>query len=407
MFQRPISKTIDFEMLARHFPNVESIDVSNIGLTDLKGIDKFSKLEYLNLANNNITFWSNQTSKNTNLKELNLSKNKISVIENSNNVENLEILDLSHNLLDNKTIFKFNLFPKLHTLMLNNNNIGPTFDFRVFQSKSKLENLFLHDNKIETITRLTNNFSVKKLYLQHNKIKNIENFRKYLGATEVLDLSNNLGLELTDISFILMYNLTSLFLNKIIETNILKPSIFKNLKTLKTLSINKNQLKQINVNDFEGLESLENFHFAQNEISAFDYTELKIKLPSLQAINVTGNLWNQSYLIEMRKFLKIQSIKVIDENHPEIPDEFMSFQTIIIAGLTGVILVLIILLFLSFNKTKILDDTENKATLRRFQNGVNLRRDYNLDSPDHRDSMEMNADNDFIYTEFLTYNDTF
>ncbi|GIZ15849.1 hypothetical protein [Capnocytophaga catalasegens] len=62
--------------------NIETLDLSNKGLTDLDGLEKFTNLETINVSKNNLT---SVTLKNSLLNNINLSQNKLTKLDISNN----------------------------------------------------------------------------------------------------------------------------------------------------------------------------------------------------------------------------------------------------------------------------------------------------------------------------------
>ena len=168
---------------AEDIEKITSLDVSNLEITDLTGINAFNALQELNasgnelqsiydsmlkintlekldLSNNNIRgIYSNLF----NLKELNLSNNNIESIEqfNFSNLLNLENLDLSNNNIANYVDKYFNdidhvLEPlksltKLETINLDNNSISNTSILNEMQ-ESNLENVSLKNQKIDVYT---------------------------------------------------------------------------------------------------------------------------------------------------------------------------------------------------------------------------------------------------------------
>ena len=80
----------------------KEIDVKNKGITNLKGIEYFKKLEILYCYRNSITVLD--VSKNTNLKRLNCYKNKLTEL-NVNTNNNLESLDCSDNKIRYRIVF--------------------------------------------------------------------------------------------------------------------------------------------------------------------------------------------------------------------------------------------------------------------------------------------------------------
>jgi hypothetical protein len=386
VLQMPNAEQKHFIELAQQFPNVNMIDAHNMNLTVANGVDKFEKLEILNLPNNCIKNFGGFEFDMTNLKELNLSRNRMEHLPTIKTLTNLEILDLSYNLIESLSmlVYDFNLFPQLRTLNLNNNKFGKFLSLSAVQNNIYLENLFLQNNEIEEIFPFEKSLSVKKLCLQNNKMKSIVSLRRNLKSIEVLDLSNNQNLELWKNEFKEMDNLKILYLNNANMNKNIKEGVFESVIILKTLSINENQLTMLNLDDFEALHTLESFRFAYNEITEIDYINLKVKFPKLKEVSITGNPWNASYLSEMTEFLNSTEIKTVDPNHTDTDttdtnnsdNSDADNATNVIACLSGAIAIIVLCFCCcKFAKKSKKEETEiahNDSAIRRYQLGVQL-----------------------------------
>lgn len=164
----------DFEsfpsQLFRNFPRLEILDASNVHL---------SRLDKSDIGK-------------TNLKQLNVSYNKIHRLRDgmTDNFEMLENLDLSFNQIERifPDAFKFN--SHLRFLNLSNNQI-PSLDRRFFDAVRSCEVLKLNDNNI---TDITGNFDLfmpvwSELHLQNNFLISIE--PELVRIPQYLDLSSN------------------------------------------------------------------------------------------------------------------------------------------------------------------------------------------------------------------------
>lgn len=99
---------------------ITSLDARGYGITDLKGLEGFTNLEYLDCANNNlVTSGLTPIQRLTNLRRLDLEDNAIEQITAVQNLVNLTYLDVSGNLIESFTPLK-NL-TRLRTLYLSGN----------------------------------------------------------------------------------------------------------------------------------------------------------------------------------------------------------------------------------------------------------------------------------------------
>ena len=92
----PTTLTIEFPVSS--IPDVTKLDISNSGITNITGLEKFTALNELNVASNSITSVSNLSSL-TNLKKLNLSSNQqfsnVSSLAFFTNLEELNLYNTS------------------------------------------------------------------------------------------------------------------------------------------------------------------------------------------------------------------------------------------------------------------------------------------------------------------------
>ena len=180
------------------FTNLKEMNISQIGLTNLKPLEKMKldKLEVLNLSYNNtpdITPLSKVEMKE--LKYLDLSGMNISDINVLENVhfEKLERLYLGYNKISDINVLEKVNFKELKVLDFHNNNI---IDIKVLENVQfeKLEILNFNANKIVDINILDNvKFKgLKELLLNENNISDVKKFNKVkFRKLEKLELYNN------------------------------------------------------------------------------------------------------------------------------------------------------------------------------------------------------------------------
>ena len=216
--------TIDSLVLTSNINTVDSLDVSNLNISDLTGIEGFSTLQYLDCSVNNI----NTLNLNSNeyLKYLNCSDNSLDVlrIDSLNSLDTLKcsfnnLTDLntdgngsltvlecvSNNIdflnLDNNTF--------LGTVRCGNNNLS-TLDL----SALNLYILQCQNNPITNIN-LTNNGSLKHLTCHNNLLQTIDLSNQFnlewLSIGNMLGALNNNDLSALDLSA--NCNITNLYCN--------------------------------------------------------------------------------------------------------------------------------------------------------------------------------------------------
>ena len=200
-------------------------------------------LNQIDLSENQIDYISNQSFHQLiYLKELILAKNRIWSIESlfkALHVDRLTYLDLSSNLIRSIPTKLSNNIENLETLNLNSNNIKHIDDL-AFEMFGKLRNLQLDGNVLKSISdeMFSGLVNLESLSMQHNSIRTIElDAFAQLGRLQSLFLSKN-ELEQVNESFNRLYGLKNLFLdfNRIAWIH---PKAFVQLDQLKELVLKK------------------------------------------------------------------------------------------------------------------------------------------------------------------------
>ena len=261
---------------------------NSIDPVSFEDINNFKLLRYLHLENfnfsqqfkiklnelilfsiiscQNILLTENSNEK---LKELNLSNNRLSDINELGivNFPELTKLNLSLNCISDINILEKVNFKKLKELNLNNNEIS---DINILEKVNfmELNKLYLCYNKISDIKILEKvNFKeLKELNLSNNRIYNIN----ILGKVNFKNL-NKLNLSFNEISNINILEkvnfkeLEELYLgvNKISNINVLEKSNFKNLKLL---DLSYNDISDINILKRVKFKELKKLYLGGNEI---------------------------------------------------------------------------------------------------------------------------------------------
>ena len=214
-----------------------------------KGIEKLTKLTYLNFSGNynakNINLSSN-----TKLKEVDLSNISLKNVDLSNNTS-LTNLNLSNNQL---TSIDLSNNASLTNLDLSNNQLT-SIDL---SNNALLTNLNLSNNQLTSID-LSNNASLTNLNLYYNQLTSI-------------DLSNNASLTNLDLS---ENQLTSIDLSNNVNLGELKLSVnpltsingMENLTELTTLDLEGDQLTELNLNNNT---KLINLYLSDNKLTSLD-----------------------------------------------------------------------------------------------------------------------------------------
>ncbi|TYH82249.1 hypothetical protein ES332_D02G046400v1 [Gossypium tomentosum] len=293
-----------FQLLSR-LNNLETLDLSGNSLknTILFHMRNLSSLKTLRLSGNQLKGRLDHIhglNNLTNLKYLDLSRNRIESISNKglNNLRNLKYLDLSHNNIesisnqDGTQLRLTNLEElDLSTNLFRNNTIS------FLQGLSSLKSLTLSDNHylqgsldIEGLSNLTN---LKKLDLSGNQI---ESFQSFKDGGRKLELTHLEELNLDGNQFN-----TSVFasLNK--------------LSNLKSLSIHENQLKgSIDMKDLDAFINLRELDMSDNELKDFViHQELSVS-SNVEELYFDGSSLNTNILQGIGVFSSLKTLSLYD-----------------------------------------------------------------------------------------------
>ncbi|BBH54450.1 leucine-rich repeat domain-containing protein [Fluviispira sanaruensis] len=195
---------------------------------------------------------------NTNIANLNLSDNKIESLNDSffNSIQNIEVLNLSQNSIH--SINKSHLSPELKIVNLGNNKLTSIPN----ALSNNLEDLTISINKIEQLNgnELAQYFNLKSLNLFDNQIKEIPSEAFKTQSTLIkLNLAKNKFTEVPTTSF-------------------------QYLASLETLDLSNNSLQSINQNSFDGLKSLKYLFINHNEVPLAFNINHNIRLDSISIL---------------------------------------------------------------------------------------------------------------------------
>jgi Leucine rich repeat len=239
------------------FPNLQLLVAENMKqLNDLRPFDEdddSNRLKALKLSNNNINGnWEEaRFAWLKHVKFLSLAQNKISTVTCKIFFGLIELvtLDLSHNQIE-VFVCGFEFVPSLETLRLDNNKLSTLSIMPEYSKYSRLKNLFLQNNRLETLgleNKIQCKLPARKAF--HYKCLNYLNFLENFGYLKLINLSGNKKLSLTE-SDIFDSKLTCWFLDTLPNNwNILKKN--KDLKRFQEEYIdNLIILKQKNVTEY-------------------------------------------------------------------------------------------------------------------------------------------------------------
>jgi Leucine-rich repeat (LRR) protein len=328
-------------------------------VTKISGLDSLKNLKSLSLSSNQIEFMEGLEML-TNLQSLDLSSNKIEIFQGVENLNNLVELNLSYNEGIRIHIMEGSL-PKLKVLKLNRCRIK---DIDEISKLSQLKVLYIDDNNIESFVPINSLSNLKELSIENNKIPNPEfdgifnrtmkysdlSAIKSISGLEVLNLSNNNIVDITDLTNLPNLKELNLFLNKRLDIgplgkitslkklelhycDITDISVLKNLKNLTRLNIQKNQID--NFDSLEHLEKLKVILIDRNQIKPLSNLSKNSRLHHLfycykknsNELTKICELEKESDLENQRKFREKQQSeakKLVDDTIAEINKYFTS-----------------------------------------------------------------------------------
>ncbi|KAJ8718097.1 hypothetical protein PYW07_006027 [Mythimna separata] len=251
--------------------NVKKLYLQGNHLTTLgdQNSANLKNLYYLNLCCSNYTRLNITLEYFTNLKELDLSFNKLKNIENYE-VKSLKNIILSHNIFNEVVFDEFEQFPNLQELDLSYNKVKKLHSSTNPQNANGTKpmiKLYLNNNNINKLdeTFFINFGYIQLLNLSSNGLKNIANGTfKHVKILKVLNLSNT-GL------------------------NIINNETFLGLENTKIIDISQNNLNELDPRFFMKCNKLETIAADFNNLMTVDINLFMDLVPSLARITLEGN----------------------------------------------------------------------------------------------------------------------
>ncbi|OJJ14626.1 hypothetical protein BKI52_42105 [marine bacterium AO1-C] len=286
---------IDFSFLS-HLRNLKILDISHNNCNKIHLDDNLVCLEDADLSNN---FATSVIVDSPNLKNLNLSNNKIKSLSVGCEIRDLQSFNLSYNQIQD--IGFLNSMLNLKTLTLNDNQILHIFACSRLKG---LKNLNLSNNKVSNLRPLAALVELEQLVINSNDIDDVS-FLSSLGSIKFLDLSNN---KITNLKFLIgLKTLSALHLNR---NKITDASFLRFLPNLKVLSLSFNKIRY-----FDFLLSL-------NILQKLDLRGCSIKnvsfLTSLSS--VTSLSLSNNRIRDGNALSSLSNLKALSLNYNEIRD---------------------------------------------------------------------------------------
>lgn len=276
--------------------NVTSLDVSNLNIETLYGVEKFVNLTSLNASNNNLSKINLNTLQN--LQTLNLSNNNLSLIDLSNN-NALINLNLSNNSL-NGYVLNLAAKPNLTSVNVSNTNLlglnianGNNTNLTSFSATNCANFSCIQvDDVTYANTQVSNNMWFKDGGTSFNTNCNIPT-TYVVNDPNLEQLLVNLGIDTNGMSGDILVNdpltITDLDISNNSISDVTGLDKFVNLENL---NASNNQLTTIDLSSFNNLKTL---NLAQNQLTTLDVsnntdlTSLTVNNNQLTGINVSNN----------------------------------------------------------------------------------------------------------------------
>ncbi|CAL4157124.1 unnamed protein product, partial [Meganyctiphanes norvegica] len=250
-------------------------------------------LKEIYLSNNYITSVQNGTLRDLlSLERLYLNNNSISTLHPDifSGLSELQVINLSNNklILDSNHDYLFRDLRRLVILDLSNNALT-SISFSVFSDLTSLQQLDLSRNHIQYIEggsfeSLSNLYTID---LSNNNLHTLhERTFKGLAGAALINLCNNSIVEVHEKAFHFSYNLKGLNLGD----NLLQaiPLAVGNLSFLKSLDISRNRIISIEPFQFDGLSNLQALNLSGNILEQLENTTLK-GLNVISALDLNDN----------------------------------------------------------------------------------------------------------------------
>lgn len=276
--------------LFNNFTNIRKLVLNKNEIINIfeKSFDGLSKLETLDLSENNLAILANVFTPLKNLQHLNLSRNKIEFIhENYFNNWLLQHLDVSHNNLRKLAPGALQLLPNLARLLLTDNpHLGITqLDTQMLVGTGRrLQQIDASRTGLYQVPEAFTH-SVRFLSLVGNRISAVR--RGDLDSyplLQSLDFSDNKVVSVEEDSLGRLEMLLFLNLNK----NFLTTAPKSLPDELKYLSINNNLIRNLSIPDFKGLPNLRILMLQNNDIM-YIQDHVFDDLLSLEMLDLSNN----------------------------------------------------------------------------------------------------------------------
>ncbi|XP_064450026.1 leucine-rich repeats and immunoglobulin-like domains protein 1 isoform X4 [Mirounga angustirostris] len=268
---------------------------NRIGTLESGAFDGLSRsLVMLRLSKNRITQLPMKAFKLPRLTQLDLTRNRIRVIEGLTfqGLDSLEVLKLQRNNISKLTDGAFWGLSRIHVLHLENNGLVEVSRGWLY-GLSALHQLHLSSNSIARINREGWSFCPKlhELVLSFNNLTRLdEESLADLSSLSILRLSHNSISHIAEGAFKGLRNLRVLDLdhNEISGTIEDTSGAFTGLDSLSKLTLFGNKIKSVAKRAFSGLEGLEHLNLGENAVRSVQ-SDAFVKMKNLKELHISSD----------------------------------------------------------------------------------------------------------------------
>jgi Leucine-rich repeat (LRR) protein/protein tyrosine phosphatase (PTP) superfamily phosphohydrolase (DUF442 family) len=265
-------------------PEVESLNISSNNLTakDIFSLERFPNMVEFKAHSNNIRSVPSGIENFTKLQRLDLSNNNIATLKGIESLTTLIRLNCGKNRIETLPDKLGNL-QKLKYLRLGANNLTKV---KMIMNLSTLLELDLNSNKLTKIPRSIGNLiNLERLELNNNKLTAIPSEIGTLTSLNYFNISNNQLVKLPD-EIGLLTNLQDLILKQ--NKLICLPDKFSAMKSLRRIFAEQNKITELPISISE-VESLTELDVSDNQLANVDQKILDLFEKNLQSLNISHN----------------------------------------------------------------------------------------------------------------------
>lgn len=271
----------DADLTASYDSETDYLELIHLKISSMADLNlsRFHKLESICLRQNLITSMVEVKDLSETLEELDFYDNRINHISsNIGKLVNLKNLDLSFNKI--KNIKNLDKLTKLENLYFVQNKIK---DIKNLDNNVNLKNLELGGNKVEEISEMMLKLTkMEQLWLGKNRIHKLQNLQN-LTNLRVLSIQSNKITRIEGLENLI--NLEELYLS---HNGITTIENLDNNKNLQVLDVTSNRIEHLS--GLSHLTKLTDFWCSYNKVSDFNEINRELgKLPELDTVYFEGN----------------------------------------------------------------------------------------------------------------------